>query len=93
MRNASLTRNNVGWWRFWTSGRLGKGMQLDPVAKLDELCDKTFGFDLGRAAIEMAGAKILELNAVPQHVIDRDEQGGGHGTNCLLRTAPAFEVY
>ncbi len=38
-----------------TSCRLWEGLKRDLVAKLCELRDKTFGFDLGRPAVEVVG--------------------------------------
>ena len=44
-----------------TSGCLGQGLKLDRVSEFGELGDQMSGLGLGRASIEMMGAKILKL--------------------------------
>src|SRR3984893_19261125 len=48
--------------------------------------------DLGGAAVEVVGAEVVVHGAVLQHVIDRRQDRGGHGADCLLRPAPAAEL-
>src|SRR5712671_7773940 len=48
--------------------------------------------DLGGAAVEVVGAEVVVHGAVLQHMIDRRQDRGGHGGDCLLRAAPAAEL-
>jgi hypothetical protein len=50
------------------------------------------GLGLGRASVEVMGAKILKLGAVLEHVVDGREHCSGHGADRLLRAAAALEA-
>src|ERR1700730_5217435 len=70
-----------------TSCRSGNRLKRDLEAELLELGDETLGFDGGRAAVEMVGAKVLMYGAVLQHVVDRGQHRSGDGANGFLFTA------
>ena len=71
-------------------GGLGLGwVEIDGVSEAFELAHESLCVGFAGTIVKVIGTEIDVEGSVFEHVIDRREDGGGDGTDRLLRTAAA----